>query len=113
VLEQNVARDPEQERTEASVGAKSGRSLCAREERALDEILDSVVGLGAEEPFDRFEVSLDQGFAGGPISAAPCLEQRLIVTDRATISRRINDSLRRSSESWRRVIVRRQAARAR
>lgn len=49
-------------------------SLDAGDERLLDEVLDPFAHLVDEEPPDRLEVSLEQRFPGGLVSATPSLE---------------------------------------
>jgi tetratricopeptide (TPR) repeat protein/predicted Ser/Thr protein kinase len=77
MIEQAVARDREQ------VAAKrrafdAAAALHAVEKRALDQILDVVAELAAEEPTHRVEVPLDERVSCRPVSRAPGIEQLLV-----------------------------------
>src|SRR5690606_7294002 len=70
-----VARDREEPGAEARVGAEAVEPLETREERLLDEIVDVVVDLVAEEAVELLEVALEQRATRLLIAAAPRDEQ--------------------------------------
>ncbi len=75
VLSKNVVRDREHVGPETRVPAEPIARLDTREKRALNEVVDVVPQLAAEEPTQRVEVTLDELLRGGVVSGSPCAQQ--------------------------------------
>src|SRR5690606_34716751 len=98
VLEQDVARDREQERAEAGVAPEALAGGDAGHQRLLHEILDVVEAreLVAEEAMQRTEVALEQQAPRFAITGAPLLEEGAVVheTDYSRTGRRSSATVR-------------------
>lgn len=79
-LEQNVPRDPEQERAHARFSTESVRAFGEPEKRALRQILCMLEGLRPEEARDGLVIAADQRLSGAAIPTVPRTKQRDVVT---------------------------------
>lgn len=78
-IDQPIPCDHEEERAERPRRRDRAAPRQARQQRLLDEIVDALVGLAAEEPAEAVEVAPYQLVGGGVVTGLPCIEQLEIV----------------------------------